>query len=85
MSRKVWRVGEADEQHVVDLHWNRFTYAGQVNLDGQTVQKWGWSSRSKKIQFNIGSRPATLVFENNIITLNKQLLYVDGSLVEPQK
>ena len=85
MSKKVWRVGEADEQHVVDLQWNPFTYAGQIKLDGQTIQKWGWSWRSKKIQFNIGDKPAVLVFENNTLTLNKQQLYVDGNLVEPQK
>jgi hypothetical protein len=61
------------------------TLKGQVDLDGQTIQKWGRSWRSKKIQFNIGSKPAVLVFENNFFTPNKQQLYVDGNLVEPQE
>jgi hypothetical protein len=85
MGKKVWRIGEVDEQHTVDLQWNPFTAGGEVSLDGQTIQKWGWSWRSKKIDFNIGGGPATLIFENNIFTPNKQQLYVDGNLVQPQK
>jgi hypothetical protein len=85
MGRKVWRIGEADEQHVVDLQWHPMTLKGQVDLDGETIQKWGWSWRSKKVQFNIRSKPAILVFQINFFTPNKQQLYVDNNLVEPQK
>ncbi len=85
MSRKVWSIDIGGNRHVVDLHYNWFTLSGKVIVDGNLIEDWSAALKSKEINFIVGDKSAILKFIINLVTPNKQELYVDGFLVNQSK
>jgi hypothetical protein len=54
-------------------------------LDGQLLTRWGWTLRSRDIEFEVAGKRVKLRFIVNHLATNKQELYVDGAMVGPAK
>lgn len=41
MAKKQWNINVADKLHIVEVEWSRWSNAGELKVDGNTVKVWG--------------------------------------------
>lgn len=74
-----WNVEVDEQQHLVEYSISWITAAGEIMLDGETIDWWGLSAAVSEKEFHIGAATAQIRFPGYFA--RKPELVVDGEIV----
>jgi len=77
MANQIFRVSVSGKDAVVEVNWNRWSYDGEVRVDGNVVRRWEkgkWVPR--RVEFEIGGEKAAIARTGWLV--EKWLLIING-------
>lgn len=81
MAEKQWTLHANGERHQVTIRWNRWTEAGEIIVDGEVADTWGYGSNRNGRQFSVAGREATVYWHGIVEPFTKCTLYLEGDRV----
>lgn len=78
MPKKEWKVPNSSEYHNVSVSWSNWTNAGEVAVDGNVVDAWGFELALKKKRFRIGDSDAEVRWLGILSPFTRCELYAEG-------
>ena len=81
MPKKEWNVPNSSDSHNVSVRWSNWTNAGEVAVDGNVAETWGFDLNLKKKRFQIGDSEAEVRWLGILSPFTRCKLYVQGEEV----